>query len=151
MWNLNPDERLREWKSFRRQLGQLPLNEACSKVSHLWSYAPFVNHYLDPDQPSSLVPWPDPWALLYDNYYCDIAKCLGMLYTLYLSDHKPADIELLIGVDTKNREPCNMVSLDNGNYILNLEFDTVVNKQQIPTTFNLKHRYSAVDLKLDQF
>jgi hypothetical protein len=151
MWNLNPDERLREWKSFRCQLGSMSLAVACAKVSHLWSYAPYVNHYLDPDCSTSLVPWPDPWTLLYNNYYCDIAKCLGMLYTLYLSDHKPADIELLLGVDTKLHEPCNLVSLDNGNYILNLEFDTVVNKEQIPETFNLRHRYNATDLKLNQY
>ena len=151
MWNLNPDERLREWKSFRAQLRELSLADACVKTTHLWSYAPFVNHYLDPDQPSSLVSWPDPWTLLYDNYYCDIAKCLGMLYTLYLSDHKPSDIELLIGFDSKTREPCNLVSLDNGNYILNLEFDTIVNKQQIPLTYVLRHRYTVTDLKLDQF
>lgn len=151
MWNLNPNERLREWKSFRHQLDALSLSEACSKVTHLWSYAPYVSHYLDPDLESSLVPWPDPWTLLYNNYYCDIAKSLGMLYTLYLSNHKPSDIELLLGVDTNLREPCNLVSLDNGQYILNLEFDTVVNKEQIPNTFNLKYRYNVTDLKLDQF
>lgn len=151
MWNLNPDDRLREWKSFRNQIGQLPINEACSKVTHLWSYAPYVSHYLDPNQESSLVSWPDPWTLLYNNYYCDIAKSLGMLYTLYLSDHKKYNIELLICLDTKSREPYNIVSVDNGEYILNLEFDSVVNKQQIPTTFITKHKYNAIDLKLDQY
>ena len=151
MWNLTPDERLREWKSFRAQIGQLSLDDACAKVTHLWSYAPYVNRYLDPYQPSSLIAWPDPWTLLYDNYYCDIAKCLGMLYTLYLSDHKPADIELLIGFNANTKEPCNLVSLDNGNYILNLEFDTIVNREQIPSTYVVKHRYTVADLKLDQF
>lgn len=151
MWNSTPDERLREWKQFRETIGQLPLLEACIKTTHLWSYAPYVAHYLDPNQKESVVSWPDPWTLLYNNYYCDVAKSLGMLYTLYLSKHASNNIELLLGVDIKSKEPYNIVSVDNGKYILNLEFDTVVNKEQVPLTFIIKHKYTATDLNLDQF
>lgn len=149
MWNLRPEERLREWKDFRRKIGTQPLAEACQSVTHLWSYAPYVNYYIDPDRNSSTSPWPDPWTLLYENYYCDVAKALGMLYTLYLSDHKPNDIELLLGVNEETREPCNLVSLAQGKYILNLEFDTVVNS--IPEHFKVRYRYQPDDLDLDQY
>ena len=151
MWNLKPDERLREWKSFRDQVGQQSLDEACKSTTHLWSYAPYVNYYLDPDRSSSTVPWPDPWTLLYENYYCDLAKSLGMLYTLYLSSHRPDDIELLIGTDTADHQVYNLVSLTKGKYILNFSFNEVVNKKQLPKTLVVKHRYGAMDLNLDQY
>ena len=151
MWNLKPDERLREWKAFRIQISNQPLAEACNSTSHLWSYAPFVNHFLDPDKKSSVVAWPDPWTLLHDNYYCDVAKSLGMLYTLYLSDHTPADIELLICRDSATRLNHNLVVLEQGKYTLNFEFNTVVNNKQLPRTLEIQYRYKPEDLDLDQF
>jgi hypothetical protein len=151
MWNLNPDERLREWKTFRKKIGQLSIEEACNLTTHLWSYAPYVNYYIDPDRANSTSPWPDPWTLLYENYYCDVAKCLGMLYTLYLSDHKPSDIEIQLGINVETREPCNLVSLAKGKYILNFNFDEVVNKKQLPKTIEVKYRYRPEDLNLDLF
>ena len=151
MWNLKPDERLREWKAFRNQIGQQNLNDACKSVTNLWSYAPYVTHYLDPDRASSAVPWPDPWTLLYENYYCDLAKALGMLYILYLSDHKPLDIELSICVDGVDRQVYNLVSLAKGKYILNFSFNEVVNKKQLPKTLTVQHRYGAQDLNLDLY
>lgn len=151
MWNLRPDERLREWKSFRDQIGQLPLDQACQQVTHLWSYAPYVTYYLDPDKSVSTAPWPDPWTLLYENYYCDVAKSLGMLYTLYLSRHKPQDIKLDIYLDTSDRQIYNLVSLEQGKYILNFLFDEIVNNKQLPSTLVLKHCYNAQDLNLDLY
>ena len=92
MWNLKPDERLHEWKEFREKIGNLTVDEAIRETIHLWSYAPFVNHYLDG---LAIEEWPDPWTLLHENYYCDLAKTLGMLYTLYLSTHYGKDIAQL--------------------------------------------------------
>lgn len=151
MWNLNPDERLREWKTFRKKIGDLPIEQACKDTAHLWSYAPYVTYYIDPDRANSTSPWPDPWTLLYENYYCDLAKCLGMLYTLYLSEHRPTDIELQVGINTDTREPCNLVSLAKGKYILNFNFDEVVNKKQLPKTIEVKYRYRPEDLNLDLY
>jgi len=150
MWMLRPEERLREWMTFRNQLDDLPLEEACERTSHLWSYAPFVTHYLDSNKDTSLVSWPDPWVLLYDNYYCGIAKSLGMLYTLYLSKHRPEDITLDICKDKQTKEMHNLVILGRGKYILNFEFDTVVNKKQIPA-LDVIHSYTAKDLNIDLY
>jgi hypothetical protein len=147
MWNLRPHERLREWKVFRNQISKQDLSTACKNVTHLWSYAPYVNYYLDID--STL--WPDPWTLLYENYYCDLAKSLGMLYTLYLSEHKPKDIELLITTDTADRQIYNLVSVEKGKYILNFSFDEIVNKTQLPKTIVIKHYYNSKSLNLDRY
>ena len=149
MWTNNPDERLRQWKAFRVEIGTLSLDEACKRTAHLWSYAPYVTRYLESDRKHSLTPWPDPWDLLYENYYCDLSKALGMTYTLYLSNHKPEDIELSIYKNPENGDIFNIVQMCQGKYVLNYEFDTVVNKKQLASALELKYSYTASELELD--
>jgi hypothetical protein len=151
MWNHKPSDRLHEWKEFRENIGILGIDEAVSKTSHLWSYAPYVNHYLDAD---TTAEWPDPWTLLHENYYCDLAKALGMLYTLYLSPHYGNDIkslEIRIYKNPTNTDVFNTVWIDDGKYILNLEFDTVVNKTQVNENLILLHCYAVEDLQLNLY
>lgn len=149
MWILKPDERLKHWKDFRDGLDLLPLEESLKETSHLWSYVPFVNYYLSPDQET---PWPDPWTILYENYYCDIAKALGMIYTIYFTNHRDEiSAELRIYFDPETKTTYNVAWFNNGEYILNLEFNKVVNKESINKSFELKHRYTADDLKLNQY
>lgn len=149
MWNLRPEERLQEWRSFRNKISKLELAEAAEQVAHLWSYAPYVTHYLANDL---IEDWPDPWTLVHENYYCDLAKSLGMLYTLYLSEHwnKTIDnLEIRIYKDLDQHDVLNTVWVNGGKYILNLKYDTVVNKNLVDEKLLLKHRYSVKDLKLD--
>ena len=151
MWNHGPSIRLHEWKEFRSQIGKLPIDEAIKQTNHLWSYAPYVNHYLDPESTDN---WPDPWILLYENYYCDLAKTLGMLYTLYLSSHygnEITDLKIQIYKNPINQDMHNTVWVNGGKYILNLEFDTVVNKTQVSENLILKHCYSVQDLQLNLY
>lgn len=150
-WILPPSERLREWQQFRSQLDRVSLEEACQKTVQLWSYAPYVKHYLDSNKDSSLIKWPDPWTLLYENYYCDLAKALGMLYTLYFTTHKPEDIELFICKDKTNGELYNLVLLEKRKYILNMEFGSVVNKEHFDKNLVQQYCYTAQDLQLDLY
>jgi hypothetical protein len=74
------NERLIKWKDFRQQLetSQTPFMD----VAGFWSKAPFVNSFIDP---SNTDLWPDPWHLILDNQYDDLAITLGMLYTIKLT------------------------------------------------------------------
>lgn len=151
MWNLKPEERLHEWKSFRKSIGQLELEPALESIAHLWSYAPYVTHYLSPDL---LEEWPDPWTLVHENYYCDLAKALGMLYTVYLCDHYKNSInqlEIRVYKNTDNQDISNLVWINRGKYVLNLMFDTVVNKNLVDEKYQLKYKYDVNDLKLDLY
>ena len=146
MWTLTPSERLRSWHDFRKEINDLDLISAIQKTNHLWCYAPFVNHYLTTDQ---IAEWPGPWELLYENYYCDLAKALGMLYTLYLSDHKDAlDMEIRIYINPDTKQIYNLVWINRGKYVLNLEYDEVVNKHYIDQRLKLKETISIEQLKL---
>lgn len=146
MWTLLPSERLRSWHDFRKEINDLDLTSAIEKINHLWCYAPFVNHYLTTDQ---IADWPDPWELLYENYYCDLAKALGMLYTLYLSDHKDnLTMEIRIYTNPDTKQTYNLVWINQGKYVLNLEYDEVVNKHYIDQRLKLKETISIEQLKL---
>lgn len=147
MWNLNSDERLRHWRHFRKEIGTKSLESALKDTVNLWSYAPYVSHYLHPLDISN---WPDPWTLVHENCYCDLAKSLGMLYTLYLSDHYKNGIKNLeIRIYEGNLDRFNTVWVNGGKYILNLEFNTVVNKSSINNDLKLESTVSIDQLKLD--
>jgi len=148
MWNLTPDERLREWRQFRIDIGKDTVESAMQRVAHLWSYAPYVTHYLAADL---VTDWPDPWTLVHENTYCDLAKTLGMFYTLYLSSHYHVSInELALEIyqDDEEKELRYIVSINKGKYILNMMFDTVLNKKSITKNLHLKNRHTANSLHL---
>lgn len=146
MWNLLPSERLRCWQEFRKSISEKNFEDALKETVHLWSYAPYVSHYLTTDQIDN---WPGPWELIYENYYCDLAKALGMLYTLYLSSHR-CDIEIRIYNDPSAMEQYNLVYIDKGKYVLNYVHDEVVNKTQLPNNLKLVAQLSATDLNLEK-
>jgi hypothetical protein len=144
MWNLTPSERLRYWHDFRKKISEQSKKDAIKETHHLWCYAPFVSHYLTTDQ---IATWPNPWELVNDNYYCDLAKSLGMVYTLYLTSHA---IESTIEIyrDEISKDNYNLVYIDGGKYVLNYLHDEVINKKQIQS--GLKHIKSitTTDLSL---
>lgn len=146
MWNLFPSERLRSWQAFRLYLDTLPLEEAIRECNHLWAYCPYQKYYLTTD---NLQNWPNPWELLHENIYCDLARALGIVYTLYLTDHNPT-VELRIYTDKNTNQEYNLVYLCDGKYVLNYEHDTIVNKQQITKSFRLKKQISIEELQLDK-
>jgi hypothetical protein len=80
VFDLHNTERLAEWKKIRDQLETD--NDPFKTVLSLWSRAPFVNSYLDTIASDQ---WPDPWHLILDNRYDDLALALGIMYTLKLT------------------------------------------------------------------
>lgn len=150
MWNLRPEERLREWRQFRENIGTKDLESALKDTSRLWSYAPYVTHYLCADLPEE---WPDPWTLVHENMYCDLAKSLGMFYTVYLCAHYTSmeNLELRVYRHITTRDIVNTVWVNDGKYILNLVFDSVVNKTSVDENYELRYRYTVADLNLDLY
>lgn len=149
MFKLPPSNRLDFWKSFRSQLNDLPLFVALGKTQELWDTCPFTPYYLDPENAMS---WPDPWQLLIENYYCDLAKTLGILYTIYFTDHRRTLApEIRIYYDYQTKYSYHVAWLCQGKYVLNLVEGEIVNKEHINQQLKLTHRYTATDLKLEQY
>jgi hypothetical protein len=149
MWNLKADERIARWRDFRNQLSILSLEDALTKTSEFWSRAPFVPYNLDYTEPST---WPDPWTLVYENTYCDLAKCLGIVYTMLLTEHRNnLDIEIRVFKNPKNNHEYNLAWFNRGKYVLNMIDGSILNIEHLDKTLELKAQYTAEDLQLDNY
>lgn len=149
MFKLQPRERMNLWRNFRRDLDSLPLAKAIESTDNFWQKCPFSPFYLDLDNP---VSWPTPWDLITENRYCDIAKVLGIVYTLHLTSHGPLlNPEIRAYYNAQSRHLYHIAYLCRGKYVLNLIEGEIVNKEHITQQLKLKHRYTAVDLKLEQY
>jgi len=116
MFNLYGNERLTEWRRFRDSL------ESCSdpltRVAELWATAPFVNPYIDPNNPNE---WPDPWHLVLDSKLDELAISLGMLYTIKLTQRfMDSNCEIHKSMLPNNLEPSFYLVVDQ-QHVMNYE------------------------------
>jgi hypothetical protein len=149
MWKLDVTARLERWRQFRAEIGSMDLGTALELVQDRWNTAPFTPFYLDVEDPKS---WPDPWTLIAENYYCDLARALGMLYTIHLSDHGQ-DHELVLCIMDRPGTfyRYNLVVVDGGKYVLNLDSHGIVNIRSLPPDLRVIAEYSSEQLKLEQY
>ena len=122
MWPVTFSDRLAAWADLRSQCQSLDLESALSTINDWWFTTPWQPYYLHwDDQPK----WPDPWQLLSDNVYCDLARGLGIVYTVSLLDRADmADAELVLAEDGSN-----LVLVAKEKYILNWNRDLIVNNK----------------------
>jgi hypothetical protein len=125
------------------------LETALAETAEFWSHAPFVPYNLDSADPTT---WPDPWTLIQENIYCDIAKCLGIVYTISLTGHKiNIEIEYRQYVEPKTGYEYNLAWINQGKYILNMIDGEVLNIEQFDKTLKLKQQLTAVELQLENY
>jgi hypothetical protein len=123
IWPVSFGARLDSWNQLRDQCSNLPAKSALEDINAWWFGAPWRPYYLHWDDRAT---WPDPWQLLSDNVYCDLARGLGILYTITLLDRAdltPASLIL-------TQDDTNLVQVSKEKYILNWAADTVVNTNQ---------------------
>ena len=116
MFDLYGNERLTEWKRFRDSLESC--DDPLTRVAELWATAPFVNPYLDSNNPNE---WPDPWHLVLDNKLDELAICLGMLYTIKLTQRfMDSNCEIHKSMLPNNLEPSFYLVVDQ-QHVMNYE------------------------------
>jgi hypothetical protein len=119
MWCSTFEQRLAAWNSLRDRVRDQSKSDALSEINSWWQQTPWRAYHLHWDDRQD---WPDPWQLLSDNIYCDLARGLGILYTITVLDRDDMqDAEL---IETKQG---NLVQLDGGKYILNWGRDLGLN------------------------
>ena len=124
MWPKTFDQRLVAWYNLRESVRNSSVESALLAINQWWFAVPWQPYYLHwDDQPR----WPDPWELLSDNVYCDLARGLGILYTISMLDRADIGDARLIFADTGH----NLVQVAKGKYILNWEPDIVVNNNSV--------------------
>jgi hypothetical protein len=131
MWPQTFDARLACWTFLREQCQHMPVELALVRINDWWFRTPWKPYYLHWDDQTS---WPDPWQLLSDNVYCEVARALGILYTITLldrADMAPADLVL-------TESGHNLVLVEKEKYILNWEADSIVNTIQ---AIKIKRQY----------
>jgi hypothetical protein len=126
MWPQTFDARLASWTFLREQCQNLQVEPALTQINDWWFGAPWRPYYLHwDDQPT----WPDPWQLLSDNEYCEVARGLGILYTITLLDRADMAPAHLVLTDSGR----NLVLVEKEKYILNWDAGTIVNTIQAGT------------------
>ena len=120
IWPATFAARLESWNLLRDRCQNLPLESALDEINQWWFHAPWQPYYLHwDDQPD----WPDPWQLLSDDVYCELARGLGILYTISLLDRADmADATLVLTQDDGN-----LVLVAKEKYILNWKAEDIVN------------------------
>lgn len=119
MWPTNYQGRLESWVNLRKSAASADLNSSLILVNKWWFNTPWSSYYLHWDDRDT---WPDPWQLLQDNIFCDLARGLGMLYTLTMLERP--DITDAVLTETGQD---NLVLIGSGKYVLNWNPDEIVN------------------------
>jgi hypothetical protein len=118
---LEYEVRLKAWHELRNELANADIQSKCILIDKFWQKVPTQTYYLHADY---IKDWPTPWELISDNFYCNYARALGMIYTLFLLGTK--NVELVEAIDDNNNEVV-LVLVDSAKYVLNYWPDTVVN------------------------
>jgi len=123
MWPQTFSDRLASWNQLRIRCQSLPVESALKEINSWWFDTPWRPYYLHWDDQDM---WPDPWQLLSDNIYCDLARGLGILYTINLLERADlASTDLVLTEDGYN-----LVLMGQTKYILNWEPNSIVNTFQ---------------------
>lgn len=146
MWKLDASERLTHWRVFRLSLANKTLEQAVAATAELWQNCPYSPYYLDPSDPAQ---WPNAWELISENYYCDLAKSLGMLYTIAFSEHGyNLPMEIRVYNDPESGIVYNLSVFAEGKYVINFEDAKIVNIQQVEDKYKLSRCFNSTVLKL---
>jgi len=105
----------------RLAAAQQDLDRCLLTINDWWWQAPMVTRSIVSPDPAS---WPDPWDLLAQSGFCDLARALGMLYTVMMIHRLPLPEILLLQTSHHN-----LVQVCGGKYILNWSPGMIVNIQ----------------------
>ena len=113
------EERLRDWNRLRESCTNLSIDQCLKTINSWWFKNPWQPYYLHWDD---IEVWPDPWQLLSDNIYCDIARGLGIVYTITMLDRDDLQDAKLVEEGQNN-----LVLIQSRKYILNYTPDDILN------------------------
>lgn len=117
IWKTDYNQRLRDWTDIRCQSRDLALPDALLAINDWWFKSPWKPYTMHWDDWQT---WPDPWDLLAEPSFCDLARALGMLYTIHLS-------EIASTVAIAQTSDTHLVLVDEGKYVLNWTEGSLLN------------------------
>lgn len=135
MWPVSFEERLQQWNKLREDVTSLPLTTQLQTINDWWFCAPMINRNLSWD---SHRDWPGPWDLLAEDRWCDLARAVGIVYTINMID---VDTDVML---TQCQEG-NLVLVEQGKYILNWAPGELLNIDSM--NLEILRQISGVELK----
>ena len=139
VFQLNYETRLNSWYELRTQLEGSSIEKICVETDNFWQKAPLVTHHL---HLYDSLNWPDPWELLVENTYCEVARALGICYTLLLLG---IDDVLIAEATDSYGDDVLLVLVDSAKYILNYHPNTVLSNTL--HDFQIKRKVRLDDIK----
>lgn len=136
MFLQSPDERLSDWREFRKSLEDSP--NPLLAVVEFWSQAPFIpfNHKVDPYNQRA---WPTPWEIIIENKYDDFTRALMMGWTLKCTERfSKSDIQIRSVVDNAQNLAYNLVFVDD-KWVLNYDDNQPVEAARVSDSFRLEN------------
>jgi hypothetical protein len=143
MWLDRFEDRLKSWSELRSHCEQLPLKDALDLTANWWGHAPRMHNIIHWNDQTN---WPDPWDLLADNSYDELALALGMSYTVSMIDKFDCSVEISQAKDDQGQE-YNLVLVDDRKYILNYDPWSSVSKEQFD--FKITNFIDARTLRIE--
>ena len=144
MWPQTFEERLRQWHDLRERVLEFPLEKQLHEINSWWSHAPRVNPFIHWHDKNN---WLDPWELLAENGYCELASALGLAYTILLVNSN-ADVVIAQAVDSSGNDSTILIVND---WILNWDISSVISKDdykfKIKDSFNCSELTNKIGLK----
>ena len=137
MWPITFEQRLHAWGVLRESIQHMPVPQALVDINAWWFRPPWRAYHLHWDDRAT---WPDPWQLLSDNLYCDLARGLGILYTITMLDRPDLQDWTL-----SETEQGNLVLDQDRKYILNWDSEQVLNIN--PGQINVRHSITQEQIK----
>jgi hypothetical protein len=135
------EQRIVAWRKFRNGLSIWP--DDLERVAAAWAKAP-IRNYLTQDEEDK---WPDPWQLISDNIYCDIAVALGIFYTLHFSSYPQKQGLRMVGYRLRSsHKEVNLVLCEGDKYVLNYELGRIVNIPDFLHSEKPTYNYASKDL-----
>lgn len=115
----NYSTRLRSWANLRAESVQTDIATSLQSINKWWFKTPWCPYLLHWDDQSS---WPDPWDLLEQQAYCDVARGLGIMYTIAMLEREDLGDFVLF-----EEAEHNLVLVRGEKYILNYSADDILN------------------------
>jgi len=137
-----PQHLMKSWKRLRATLSSdLNDQDHLKMVIGFWSHAPISTRMLDWNDPAA---WPDAWNLIHLSNFDESSVALAMFYTLLLSnDQRWNDERLsLILVKDSVKEIQKLVLMVDQKWILNLDYNTILDACSPMPGFTVQQRYS---------
>lgn len=137
MWLADYAQRLSAWTALRQSCQDLALSSALENINQWWQQSPWRPYYLHWDDRND---WPNPWQLLADNEYCDVARALGIVYTIHLLDRVDCSDACMICSDQGN-----LVLVQDGKYVMNWKSNAIVNIESTQITIQRTLESAVLD------